>query len=302
VTDFARDRASGSSDVAIAFLERLGQWAAADRSADPAAFRDALFAELRAAQAAQPTLALIHQLAARALDVTMTGVVRGDRPHDLRAHLAASCAAERDDLAAARDGAARTACALLGQKGAWIATLSASGAVHAALAEAKRRGLEPRVLVGEGRPHLEGRAMAAALAADGIPTWLVADGALPLLLSQAAMVWIGADAVTDAGAINKIGSFAAALAAREHSVPVYAVAQRRKFLPASTRALRILEMPPAEVWDSPAPGVEPRNIYFELVPMALLRGVVVEDGVLGTAEAATLARERALPEELAKAV
>jgi translation initiation factor 2B subunit (eIF-2B alpha/beta/delta family) len=107
--------------------------------------------------------------------------------------------------------------------------------------------------------------------------------------------------VTESGAINKIGSFAAALAAREHSVPCHALAGRRKFLPASTRALRIIEMPPAEVWDAPAPGVQPRNVYFEIVPMGLLRGVVVEGEVLGPTEAATLARERALPEELAAA-
>jgi translation initiation factor eIF-2B subunit delta len=300
MTEFARDRASGSSDVALAFLDQLARWAGADRSPDAAALRDALFAELRSAQAAQPTMALVHQLAARALDVTMTGLVRGDRPADLRAHLAASCTAEREDLLAARAAVARTACELLSQKGAWIATLSASGAVRAAFVEAKRQGREPRALVGEGRPNLEGRDLAAVLAAEGIPTWLVTDAALPLLLSQAAAVWIGADAVTDAGAINKVGSFAAALAAREHSVPVYALAQRRKFMPAATPALRILEMPPGEVWDAPAPGVQPRNVYFELVPMGLLRGVVVEDAVLGPAEAATLARERALPEELAR--
>ena len=143
--------------------------------------------------------------------------------------------------------------------------------------------------------------MAAALAAEGIPVWLVADAALPLLLSQAAQLWIGADAVTEAGAINKIGSFAAALAAREHSVPCHALAGRRKFLPAGTPALRILEMPPAEIWEKPAPGVQPRNVYFEVVPMPLLRGVVVEGEVLGPTEAATLARERPLPDELAEA-
>uniref|UniRef100_A0A832MIP9 Translation initiation factor eIF-2B n=1 Tax=Eiseniibacteriota bacterium TaxID=2212470 RepID=A0A832MIP9_UNCEI len=301
MSDFARDHASGSSDVAIAFLDHLARWAASDRSPDAAAFRDALFAELRAAQAAQPTMALVHQFAARALDVVMTGVVRGDRPADLRAHLAASCAAERDDLASGLEGVARTACALLERRGAWIATLSASGAVRGAILEAKRRGLEPRALIAEGRPNLEGRALAASLAARGVPVWLVTDAALPLLLSQAAAVWIGADAVTDAGVVNKIGSYAAALAAREHSVPVFALAGRRKFLPAATPALRIVEMPPAEVWEAPAPGVQPRNVYFELVPMALLRGVVVEDAVLGPGEAATLARERALPEELARA-
>ena len=112
------------------------------------------------------------------------------------------------------------------------------------------------------------------------------------------MVWLGADAVTDRGVINKIGSYAAALAARERSVPVYALAGRRKFVPASTAALRIAEMPPGEVWRDPPAGVEPRNFYFELVPLELLRGVVVEDAVLGVTEAAQLARERGLPEEL----
>jgi translation initiation factor 2B subunit (eIF-2B alpha/beta/delta family) len=82
-------------------------------------------------------------------------------------------------------------------------------------------------------------------------------------------------------------------------VSVYALAERRKFIPASTGALRIVEMPPTELWDSPAPGVQPRNVYFELVPMPLLRGIVVEGEALGPTEAATLARERPLPAELA---
>ena len=113
------------------------------------------------------------------------------------------------------------------------------------------------------------------------------------------MVWLGADAVTDQGVFNKLGSYAAALAAREHSVPVYALAERRKFMPAATRALKIVEMPPAEVWDAPAEGVQPRNVYFERVPLPLLRGVIVEDAVLPPGETAALARERTLPGELA---
>jgi hypothetical protein len=55
-----------------------------------------------------------------------------------------------------------------------------------------------------------------------------------------------------------------------------------------------------EVWDAPTAGVRPRNVHAEMVPLELLRGVVVEDGVLGPTEAATVARERPLPEALAK--
>ncbi len=301
MSGFAADRASGSGEVALAFLRELERWAATDTSTSAPALRDALLARLRAAQAAQPNLALIHQLAARALDVADSGVVRGDTPAALRDALAGSCAAERADLAVAQAAVARTAAALLDRRGGWIATLSASGAVREALVHAHQSGCEPRALVAEGRPGLEGRSLAASLAAAGMPVWLVVDAALPLLLSQVTAVWLGADAVTEHGVLNKVGSYAAALAAREHSVPVHALAMRRKFLPAATAALRIAEMPPAEVWAEPAPGVRPRNVYFEVVPMELLRGIVVEDGVLGSTEAATVARERPLPTELAGA-
>jgi len=187
---------------------------------------------------------------------------------------------------------------LLSERETWVATLSVSATVQGALLHAQEAGRAPRALVGEARPRLEGRAMAAALGAAGIPVWLVADAALPLLLGSAGMVWLGADAITEQGVINKVGSFAAALAARERSVPVYALASRRKFLPAGTPALKIVEQPPGEIWESPAAGVQPRNVYFEMVPLPLLRGIVVEDAVLGASEAATVARERGLPEAL----
>ena len=92
---------------------------------------------------------------------------------------------------------------------------------------------------------------ARALAAAGIEPWLVTDAALPLLISQASAVWIGADAVTDAGVLNKIGSYTLALAAREHGVPVWALATRRKFLPAATASLHIREMPRPRYGTSP---------------------------------------------------
>jgi translation initiation factor 2B subunit (eIF-2B alpha/beta/delta family) len=301
MSDFATDHVSGSSDVAQAFLVSLERWAAIDTSTTAAEFHGALLAHLKLAQRAQPSMALVHQLAARALEVTGAGVARGDRPAELRVHLARSCAAEREDLEQSRAAVARQAVALLTESETWIATLSDSAAVRDAFLLAQESGRRPRALVAEGRPLFEGRRLATALASAGIPVWLVVDAALPLLLSQTGMVWLGADAVTDRGVLNKVGSFATALAAREHSVPVHALAGRRKFLPASTPVLRIDEQNPDEVWREPPAGVRPRNVYFELVPMPFLRGIVVEDGVLGATEAAVVARDRELPEELAGA-
>lgn len=298
---FADDRTHGSSAVSGSFLDELERWALTDRSPDATALRAALLEWLRAAQAAQPSLALVHQFAARALAVADTGVARGDGVAELRRHLIASCEAEREDLARAVTEAARIAAQLVTAREPLVATLSASDGVLAALRELASGGRKVRVLVAESRPRLEGRDAARALAGAGIETWLVADAALPLLVSQAHAVWLGADAVTEAGVLNKIGSYTVALAAREHGVPVWAIAARRKLLPAATPALAIREMPGAELWESPPPGVRPRNVYFELVPAALLRGVVVEDGVLGATECAVAARDRALPAALAAA-
>ena len=302
MTGFTGDRVSGSSGIALGFLSELEHWTAMDRSASAAALRASLLVWLRDAQAAQPTMALVHQFASRALSVADAAVARGDSPLDARQNLTASCAAEREDLATANAAAAKLATGLVTQQDAWIATLSASALVTATLAELQSRGRRPRVLIAESRPNLEGRAQAAALAALGIPVWIVADVALPMLLQQAACVLIGADAITENGVINKIGSYSTALAAREHGVPVWAVGIRRKLLPGDTPALAIEEMPPAELWDAPPDGVRPRNVYFELVPSALLRGVVVEDGVLGANELRIAAADRELPAELAAAL
>ncbi len=295
----AEDHLSGSTGVAMRFLDELETWLATDRSRAAAGLRQALYEWLRAAQASQPTMALVHQLAARALEVANAGVSREVGAPELRQSLSQSCASEREDLAAAQLGAAQLAVGLLNETDAFVATLSASSAVRDALLLAKRLNRAPRVLLSESRPLFEGRALAAGLAAAGIPVWLVVDAALPMLLSGARMVWIGADAITDRGVVNKVGSFALALAAREHSVPVYVIATRRKFLPASTGALKIQELSPDEVWTEAPRGVLPRNVCFELVPFELIRGIVVEDAVLGITEARTVALDRALPEELA---
>jgi translation initiation factor 2B subunit (eIF-2B alpha/beta/delta family) len=290
---------ASASAEALGFLARLERWADTDVTTATAGAHAALLAWLRAEQAGHAANGLVHQLAARALDVAAADLERGAGPADLRTHLAQSCVAERADLESARAAVARTATALIGQRGAWIATLGGGSTVALAVLELQRLDRGPRALVGEGRPLLGGRVVAAELGRAGVPTWLVVDGALPMLLSQATGLWLGAAAVTDRGAVVAVGGYAAALAAREHSVPVHVLASRRRFLPAATGALCIEEMPPAEVWDAPPVGVRPRNVHADLLPLELVRGVVVEDGVLGPTESATVARERPLPEPLA---
>src|SRR5689334_8418656 len=259
VSEATPDRDAGSVDVGLRFLDGLDRWLGSDRSTSAAGLQAALFAWLRRAQAEQPSMALVHQLAARAWAVAESGVRRADAPAQLRAYLAQSAAAEREVLDRAVRDAARVAAELIPRKGAWIATLSASAGVRAAVRALVDLGRAPSVFVAESRPRLEGRESASAFAAMGVETWLVADVALPLLLSQAQALWLGADAVMEIGVLNKVGSFAAALAAREQGVPVWAIGVRKKFLPSATPAFSIDEQPAAEIWDAPPAGVQPRN-------------------------------------------
>src|SRR6516162_10502914 len=83
MTEFATDHISGSSDVALAFLKDLERWTAIDTSTTAPGLRATLLRFLRGAQDAQPSLALVHQLAARALQVADSGVTRGDAPAEL---------------------------------------------------------------------------------------------------------------------------------------------------------------------------------------------------------------------------
>ncbi len=291
-------RGTGSTAAADAFLDALEQWAGTDRSATTPALCHALLEWLRERQAAEPTRAVVHQLAARALSVAESALSRGDAPAQVHRELAASVRAERTDLRQADASTAQTAAQLVSGDGPWIATLADSELVRQAIVVLARARRSPRVLIAESRPRLEGRDLATALAAEGVESWLVADAALPMLMQPAQAVWFGADAVTELGVLAKVGAYAAALAAREHGVPCWALATRRRFLPASTRALAIAEQPAAELWDAPPAGVRPRSVSFEMVPLALLRGVVVEDTVLGANEVGVTAADRAIPEAL----
>ena len=165
-----------------------------------------------------------------------------------------------------------------------IVTISFSGSVLACLRAMARR-VPLRVSCAEGRPGLEGRRMARALAEAGIPVEFWSDAALAAALRQEGegetVVLVGADAVTPGWVLNKTGTSMLAAAAAQHGVPVYVAAARDKFMDArAARLLRIVDHDPREVWDEAPPGVAVRNAWFERVPRGLVTGVVTDAGTL----------------------
>ncbi|MFW6278465.1 MAG: S-methyl-5-thioribose-1-phosphate isomerase [Halorhodospira sp.] len=101
---------------------------------------------------------------------------------------------------------------------------TALGVIRTAWADGRLR----RVFADETRPWLQGARLTAwELARDGIPVELLVDGAAAALMASGEVDWliVGADRIAANGDVaNKIGTYAAALAAREHGVGVMVVA------------------------------------------------------------------------------
>jgi translation initiation factor 2B subunit (eIF-2B alpha/beta/delta family) len=184
-----------------------------------------------------------------------------------------------------------------------VVTISSSGSVRVAL-EALRERRPLHVACSESRPALEGRVLAASLAASGIAVTCFSDAAIAAALADADAVLVGADAVTPTTVLNKCGTRMLAAAAALTGVPVYVVATRDKFVPLAVAArLVVREGEPSELWERPPDGVTLRNPYFETVPLDLISAVISDLGVLGAGTIPEVcraahddARQRALDE------
>ncbi|EED87832.1 translation initiation factor eif-2b alpha subunit, partial [Thalassiosira pseudonana CCMP1335] len=98
--------------------------------------------------------------------------------------------------------------------------------LRAALVEKKRF----RVIVLEGRPDAGGAKSAKTYANAGIPTSVVLDSAMGYIMERVDLVIVGAEGVVEnGGVVNKVGSFALGVMAKELGVPFYVAAESYKF-------------------------------------------------------------------------
>ena len=163
---------------------------------------------------------------------------------------------------------------------------SAIGALRAAWEE----GLLAHVWVGETRPLLQGARLTAwELEALGVPHAVIADSAAAHLMSRGEVdcVVTGADRIAANGdSANKIGTYALALAAAHHRIPLYVVAPTSTVdLDSPTGAgIPIEERPGSEV----TARFAARNPAFDVTPAALIAAIVTEEGVHRAPYAASL--------------
>ncbi len=168
---------------------------------------------------------------------------------------------------------------------------TALGAVRAAF----DAGRVAHVWVDETRPLLQGARLTAwELEQLGIPHSVIADSAAASFMARGEvdLVVTGADRIAANGdAANKIGTYALAVSAAHHGLPLVVVAPTSTLDPASATGddIPIEERDPAEVTERfPA-----RNPAFDVTPAALVAAIVTERGVHRAPYAETLPRETA---------
>jgi methylthioribose-1-phosphate isomerase len=155
------------------------------------------------------------------------------------------------------------------------------GSAVGALLTAWERGLLEHVWVDETRPLLQGARLTAwELETASIPHAVIADSAAASLMAAGEVdcVITGADRIAANGdTANKIGTYALAVLARHHEIPLYIVA------PSTTvdlqtpdgSAIPIEERDSAEI----TARFAARNPAFDVTPAELIAAIVTESGV-----------------------
>lgn len=176
---------------------------------------------------------------------------------------------------------------------------TALGVIRTAWAD----GRITKVYADETRPWLQGSRLTAwELAADGIPVDLLVDGAAAALMRSGAVQWVivGADRIAANGDVaNKIGTYSAALCARQHGVGFMVVAPIATIdmqMPSGAK-IPIESRDGNEVLSAGGQRIAPRaegvgawNPVFDVTPAELVDVIVTERGVVHRPDAELMAQ------------
>ncbi len=162
-------------------------------------------------------------------------------------------------------------------RGKTVLLHSQSSAVISLFSKLGEKSHETGIIQTESRPVMEGRRQAEKIAGLGFSVKMVTDTGFTPLLDEIDMAILGADTIYKDHFINKTGSYAIALLCREKNIPVYVLADSRKFINSNHPKGRMEKpKPDAEIWNDPPQNIKPVNYYFETVPINLITGFFSE--------------------------
>jgi len=163
-----------------------------------------------------------------------------------------------------------------------IMTHSYSATTFAVLERLASKGSP--IIVTESAPLNEGKTTARLLARLSVPVTLISDAQAAAFMPEAQAVLVGADTVfANGGVVNKVGTCALALLARNARVPFYVAAETLKVAPGRPEAVQ-------EAPEKRQPGLAIPAVYFDLTPPRLVTALITEEGVFAPREIRPLAK------------
>ncbi|MDX2183598.1 MAG: S-methyl-5-thioribose-1-phosphate isomerase [Gemmatimonadaceae bacterium] len=221
----------------------------------------------------------------------------GESATDLAAALREEATRIRDEDRAMCDAIGRHGAALFAD-GDTVLTHCNAGALATAgigtalapIYTAVAQGRRLSVIADETRPLWQGARLTAwELAQAGIPVRVCTDGMAAALMAAGAVqrVIVGADRICANGdVVNKIGTYAVAIAARFHGIPFYVAAPWSTVDPATPRGdAVVIEARHRDEVVRPAgrvivpEGVPVENPAFDVTPAALVTAIITDRGV-----------------------
>jgi methylthioribose-1-phosphate isomerase len=163
------------------------------------------------------------------------------------------------------------------------------GTALAPIRSAIEKGKRIRVISSETRPRLQGaRLTTFELMHDAIPVTLVTDNMIAYAMSKGLIneVIVGADRIVKDAVVNKIGTYAIAIIAKEFDIPFYVAAPISTFdISSSSETVKIEERDQKEVTHimgkriSPK-GIEVMNPAFDITPLRFVSAIITEKRII----------------------
>jgi methylthioribose-1-phosphate isomerase len=183
----------------------------------------------------------------------------------------------------------RTVNDLKGQQNAGALATVGYGTALAPIRNAIEKGKRISVISSETRPRLQGAKLTTfELMNDAIPVTLVTDNMIAYAMSKGLInkIIVGADRIVKDAVVNKIGTYAVAIIAKEFEIPFYVAAPVSTFdISLSSKAVKIEERDPKEVTHIMGKRIAPKGIKvmnpaFDITPLQLVNAIITEKGVI----------------------
>jgi len=159
-----------------------------------------------------------------------------------------------------------------------LATFSSSRTIQQTLQLLHKKNNSLLVYCAESRPKNEGILLAKSLARKNIDVSVMTDATLFSIIKKVNAIIIGADAITDKGVINKIGSYPLVKLATQQKIPVYCLCHYYKLIPPNFNLGNEPKKPATDILKKEQENITVINYYFDSTPLQYFTGFITDKG------------------------